>query len=153
MAEQQIFQKQVHAAAGLHFLQRQLQCAGPATDAAVEPFDLLAVDVYRHAQFQQGLHLVVLERQLAGIEQQQLMLDPQLGNAKLRQPAAAHQQRHPAGHMPQEEAQPGDQLTLVQHFKFIEHDQDRLVIARQFGQQLSEQRIQRDLALLGECSG
>ena len=153
VAEQQVFQEQVHATAGLHFLQRQLQCAGPATDATVEPLDLLAVDVHRHAQLQQRLHLVVLECQLAGIKQQQLMLDPQLGHAQLRQPAAAHQQGHPARHVPQEEAQPGDQLTLVQHFEFVEHDQDRLVLARQFGQQLGEQRIQRDLALLGECRG
>jgi len=153
VAELQVLQKQVHAAAGLYFLQRQLQRAGPATDASIEPFDLLAVDVHRHAQLQQRLYLVILEGQLAGIEQQQLMLDPQLGDAQLGQLPAAHQQGHPARHVAQEEAQSGDQLGVVQHLEFVEHDQDRLVLARQFGQQLSEQRIQRHLTLLGQRQG
>ena len=120
------------------------------TDAAVETLDLLAVDACRHTQFQQRLYLVILEGQLARVEQQQLMLDPQLGHAQFGQASAAHQQGHPARHMPQEEAQAGDQLGVVQHLELVEHDQDRLVLARQFGQQLGEQRIQRYPALLGQ---
>ncbi len=134
VAELQVFQEQVHAAAGLHFLQGQLQRAGPATDAAVETLDLLAIDADRHAQLQQRLHFVILESQLARVEQQQLMLDPQLGDTQFGQAPAAHQQGHPARHMAQEEAQAGDQLGVVQHLELVEHDQDRLVLARQFGQ-------------------
>ena len=95
MAKLQALEEQVHAAPGLHFLLGQLQGAGPAADAPVEALDLLAIDRDRQAQRQQLLHLVVLEGQQAGIQRQQLALDPQFGDTEFRQAAAAHQQGQP----------------------------------------------------------
>ncbi len=90
MAELQVFQKQVHAAPGLHFLHRQLQRARPAADAPVEALDLLAVDGHRQRKVEQCLHLFRLEGQVRRVHRQQLMLDPQVRHAQFRQAAAAH---------------------------------------------------------------
>ncbi len=138
MAELQRLEKQVHAAPGLHLLQGQLQRAGPAADAPVEALDLLAVDGDRQAQFEQRLHLVQLEGQVAGVQRQQLTLDPQLGHAQVWQAAAAHQQGQPGRRVAQEEAQRGDHLAVAQRLELVEHQQQRWVLGRQFGEQAGE---------------
>ncbi len=78
------------------------------------------------------------------------MLDPQIGDAQFRQAAAAHQQGHPGRHIAQEKTQRGYHLTVIQQLELIEHQQQRRMLGRQFGEQMGQQGFETLAALLGQ---